>query len=151
MLDFLLKLIPHAIIHKKYDREYQDWENYTIPHQLVKLVQQAHRYESFNTDPYISVGADMRQKLMHPLTIEQAKAIGNTDYIIEKNCITYKLDSYAYVKGVLCAVVLVTIEYCDKKKGIDLHYPCIPYYIKCSGNSKRGGFEIISVEYHKQG
>ena len=147
MIDFLLRLLPYAAMNIATDKQFDDYLNYTIPYQLVKIVRQAQRYESFETDPHISVGADMRQKLMYPLTLEEAKAIGSNEYIVEEDNIHYELESHAYVKDVLCATVNVNIDYRDSQKGIDVHYHGIKLYIKCAGNRKRMGLEIISVEH----
>ena len=148
MLDYFIKLIPFAVMNVATDKQFEDFMDCTLPYQILKLVRQAQRYESFETDPHISVGADMRQKLMHPLTLEEAKAIGGNEYMVEEENIRYELESHAYVKDVHCATVSVNIDYCDKQNGIDVHYHDVKLYIKCAGNRKRMGLEIISVEHN---
>jgi len=138
--------LPAVYFNYQSDRELQDFYDYRLPNQLVKLVKQAQRHESFDTDPHISVGADMREKLRYPLTLEQAQAIGDTGHMAEENSIHCALKSHAYVDDVLCATVIVSIDYRCAAKGIEVHCREVPIYIKCAGNRKRLGLEILSVE-----
>lgn len=50
------------------------------PHQLAKIVEQAHRHERFSTFPPITVSGEMRGRLMYPLTQQQVLDIAATTY-----------------------------------------------------------------------
>ncbi|MBQ4088593.1 MAG: hypothetical protein IJC56_01750 [Clostridia bacterium] len=149
--DFLLNMfdlsatLEYRVKRKGYSEE-KDFDDYRMPNQLVKIVRQAHRFERFDTDPPISVGADMRYKLMYPLTVEQAQAIGS-NRLVEEDSIYHKLHSYVWLDSTLSAVVDCRIHYKDSKRGIDLHYDNVQLHIKCAGNPKRAGWEIVSVEH----
>ena len=149
--DFMINMfdlsatLRHRLNRKRISEE-KDFHDYRMPNQLVKIVRQAHRFEEFDTDPLISVGADMRQRLMYPLTVEQAKAIGS-DRLVEENSIYHKLHSYVWLNGTLSAVVDCRIHYRDSKRGIDLQYDNVRLKVKCAGNPKRAGWEIVYVEH----
>ena len=150
MFDWLLKLIPHLYLfhaNRKSDKEVADFFDYRIPHLLLKLVQQAQQFEEFDTDPKISVSADMREKLAYPLTAQQAMMIGSTDYIVEQDMIYSRIVSNWQFDGAHCAKIMVNIDYVDSKKGLDLHFHDIALTVKCSYNPKRGRAEVISVEH----
>lgn len=118
-----------------------------LPHEVLQLVKQAHKGEPFNTEPYIYVSADMRKMLTYPLTVEQAEMIGSTQYPVTENNFEYELVAHSYKKNVLFLTALITIDYCDTAKNIDLHFHKIQFLIKCGGTRKRDSWEILSVEY----
>lgn len=123
------------------------WLHRELPYEVLKLVKQAHKGESFSTEPYIYVSSDMRKLLTYPLTIEQAEMIGSTQYPVTEDNFEYELMAHSYNKNILCVTVLITIDYCDTAKDIDLHFNHIQLCIKCGGSRKRDSWEIISVEY----
>lgn len=121
----------------------------TYPNQLVELVKQAHAGLPFKTAGNISVGADMRQKLIYPLTPELVELIKATTYY---NCqwkkFSYKLAEYDDKDG-LSGTVLATIRFQDNSRNINLDYKDVPIYIECRPKSLKsgGGLEVTSVEY----
>ncbi len=123
------------------------WLHQEFPNEVLKLVKQAHKGESFSTDPYIFVSSDMRELLTYPLTIEQAEMIGATQYPVTEDNFEYELVTHSYKKDILYVTALITIDYCDTAKDIDFHFHHIQLCIKCGGSRKRGSLEIISVEY----
>ena len=121
----------------------------TFPNNLVELVQQAHAGLPFNTVSNISVSADMRQKLIYPLTPEQVEMIKATSYY---NCqwkkFSYRLAEYDAKDG-LSGIVLATVRFQDDSRNINLDYKDLPIYIECRPKSLKsgGGLEVTRVEY----
>ena len=124
----------------------------TFPNQLVELVKQAHAGLPFKTVSDISVGADMRQKLIYPLTPELVELIKATTYY---NCqwkkFSYKLAEYDDKDG-LSGTVLATIRFQDNSRNINLDYMDVPIYIVCRQKSVKAGrgFYVFSVDYPQQ-
>ena len=121
----------------------------TYPNQLVELVKQAHAGLPFKTAGNISVGADMRQKLCHPLTPELVELIKATTYY---NCqwkkFSYRLAEYDAKDG-LSGIVLATVRFQDNSRNINLDYKDVPIYIECRPKSVKSGrgLEVTKVEY----
>ena len=95
--------------------------HYHLPQRLVKLVEQAHKHESFCTNPPISVSSDMRQKLMYPLTQSQVLTIYNTHHPVEENYFKYDLLYHSYYKTSL-----------RRHKAVYRHWPCLG--LSCPGH-----------------
>jgi hypothetical protein len=120
---------------------------YHLPNRIVKLVKQAHKHESFDVDPPISVSGEMRQKLMYPLTQSQILTICNTQHEVEESYFKYEMLSHLYYKTSLSVTVGITIHYKDTKNGLDIHFDRVPLRIVEDYNKKRMCSEIISVTY----
>lgn len=120
---------------------------YHLPFQVLKLVQQAHANREFNTEPHITVSAEMREKLTYPLGPSIAAIIGTTEYPVTENDIKYDVAESKYINNDLHVTVSINIDYCDTAKHIDVHYHNILMHIVCSP-SKYTGLYISSVEHN---
>ena len=147
MTRWLMKIISDFVfwnnhdVYKKHEVLFGDPWSDNFPYQLLKLVQQAQRCEEFDTEPEISVSAEMHEKLVYPLTLQQAQMIGSTDYIVEQDMIYSRLASNWIFDGCFCARIIVNIDYVDSKKGLDLHFHDVALTVKCNT------VEVVSVEY----
>ena len=121
--------------------------DYHLPQRIVKLVEQAHKHESFCVDPPISVSGEMRQKLMYPLTQSQILTIYNTHHEVEECYFRYKMLSHLYFDTSLSVTVAITIHYKDTINGLDIHFDRVPLRVVVEYNPKRLGSEIVSVTH----
>ena len=127
--------------------EFHDTFRYSMPYQVLKLVQQAHANQEFNTDPHIRVSPKMRKKLIYPLNPTLAVINGATEYPVTEHEFIYDIADSGYVKDDLHVTISVNIDYCDTAKHIDVHYHDVLLYIICSP-SRDAGLQITSVEHN---
>ena len=145
--DFILNMFDLSAtiryrMNKKALQEDRYYLDYHFPREIAKLVEQAHRHESFNTEPQFSVSGEMRQKLMYPLTQAQVLTIYNTEHEVEESYFKYELYSHLYHnKASVSVTVHVTIDYRDTANGLDIHFKRVPVRI----TADRG--EIVSVTH----
>ena len=151
-LSSLVILIMWIIYLIKGFRESRTFLHVTYPNQLVELVKQAHAGLPFKTVGNISVGADMRQKLIYPLTPELVELIKATSiHDCQWKKFSYKLAEYEDKEG-LSGTVLATIRFQDDSKNINLDYRDVPIRIVCRPKSVKAGRGqyVFSVDYPQQ-
>lgn len=71
--------------------EFHDTFRYSLPYQVLKLVQQAHANQEFNTDPNIRVCPEMRERLIYPLNPTLAAINGATEYPVTEHEFIYDI------------------------------------------------------------
>ena len=121
----------------------------TIPQQLVELVQQAHRGETFTTQMDIQVSPEMRDTLCLPLTPEQLATMRAAGEGVYGRSVFCYLVSSRFKGGELSGVVRVSVTVHSKYSKNDLVCPDTELRIVVRHNGRRypmEAWEVVSVE-----
>ncbi len=106
----VLRLIIYAVIIIKIIRDIRHHNNYTIPQQLVHLVQQAHTGRPSQTLWDIEVSDEMKIALRAPLTPQQIEVLSQLSGEVINAFVTGYVLSHKSKDGELTGVVCVSID-----------------------------------------
>lgn len=136
LIVLLVRLIRSAFNHT----------DYTIPQQLVDLIQQAHKNQPFQTRWNIQVSDDMHTALRQPLTRQQLISLSEAAHDITGYEVSCYLVSHRKKLRELSAVVNVSIHITSRSGSCDFHCSGTKLQLTASFMPDSRVWELTSVE-----